>query len=280
MRGKAMRTRPIPSTGEELPVVGLGTWQAFDVGPGAGSRDPLREVLRLLFEAGGSIIDSSPMYGPAEAVAGDLLAEMEAHDKAFIATKVWTDGRRRGIGQITESLHRLRCDRIDLMQIHNLVDWRTQLETLRAWKAEGRIRYIGITHYTPSAFSELAHVIEEEEEIDFVQLPYSLAVREAEDRLLPLAADRGVAVMVNRPYDGGAMFRRVRGRAPPEWAAEFDCANWAGLFLKFILSHPAVTCAIPGTGRPEHMGDNLSGGLGSLPTGVQRDRIRKFWEEI
>lgn len=274
-----MHTRPIPGTGEELPVVGLGTWQGFDVGTGADSRDPLKEVLGLLFDAGGSIIDSLLMYGRAEAVVGDLLADRGARDNAFIATKVWTDGRKRGISQMTESMRKLGCERIDLMQIHNLVDWRTHLETLRDWKGEGRIRYIGVTHYTPSAFSSLAAVIEEEK-IDFVQLPYSLAVRDAEDHLLPLAADRGVAVMVNRPYDGGAMFRRVRGRAFPDWAAELDCSGWAALFLKFVLSHPAVTCVIPGTGRPEHMRDSLSAGTNSPPDSVLRDRIGKLWEEI
>lgn len=276
---ETMRTRDIPKTGEPLPVVGVGTWQTFDVGRDAASRAPLREVLEILFDAGGSVIDSSPMYGPAEGVAGDLLAAMGARDKAFIATKVWTEGRDRGIEQMTRSFRQFRTDRIELMQVHNLVDWRTHLETLAGWKADGKIRYTGITHYTPTAYDRIARIIETTD-VDFVQLAYSIGVREAENRLLPLAAERGVAVIVNRPYEGGSVFRRTRGLDLPGWAKDFDCASWGQFSLKFILGHPAVTCVIPGTGRPEHMRDNVAAGFGRLPDEAERRRMAEFWREI
>ncbi len=257
-----MHTRAIPSSGELLPVVGCGTWQAFDVG--AAERAPLVEVLRLLFEAGGSVIDSSPMYGAAEAVVGDLLAQMQARDRAFIATKVWTRGREAGIAQMRQSMALLKTERIDLMQIHNLLDWRTHLATLRAWKQEGRIRYLGITHYTPSAYGELEAVMRAET-LDFVQFDYALDDRAAEQRLLALAADRGIAVIVNRPFGGGGLLRRLQDRPLPAWAPEIACETWAQVLLKFVLAHPAVTCVIPGTGKPEHMADNLRAGFGNLP---------------
>lgn len=209
-----MLTRPIPSSGEALPVVGLGTWQTFDVGTGAKERAPLTEVLKMLFEAGGSVIDSSPMYGTSEAVVGNLLAAMNGHDKAFLATKVWTQGRNAGIQQMEESMRLLKDQRLDLMQIHNLVDWKLHLPTLRAWKAEGRIRYLGITHYTASAHDQLEAVMRAEK-LDFVQLNYALDDRSAEKRLLPLAADRGIAVIVNRPFGGGGLLGKLRDRPPP-----------------------------------------------------------------
>jgi aryl-alcohol dehydrogenase-like predicted oxidoreductase len=274
-----MSTRPIPSTGEALPVVGVGTWQVFDVGPTEEERAPLRDVLRLLFDAGGATIDSSPMYGPAEGVVGDLLAELDARDRAFLATKVWTDGRERGIAQMRQSMSRFRVEAIDLMQVHNLVDWRTHLKTLAEWKEAGTVRYAGITHYTESAFDDLARIMETER-VDFVQLPYSIGVRGAEERLLPLAAERGIAVIVNRPYEGGAVFRAARGRSLPPWAAEFDCASWGQFFLKYILSHPAVTCVIPGTGRIDHLRDNIAAGMGRLPDGNQRRRMASYFSEL
>jgi diketogulonate reductase-like aldo/keto reductase len=273
-----MLTRPIPSTGEALPVVGLGTWQAFDVGADPAARQPPREVLRALLDAGGRVIDSSPMYGRAEAVAGDLLAELAARPRAFLATKVWTTGRERGIEQMRRSARLLRAEVIDLMQIHNLVDWRTQLASLRRMKAEGRIRYIGITHYTTSALPEMARILVGEPGIDFVQLGYSLATRAAETELLPTAAACGVAVIVNRPFEQGNLFRRVRGRALPDWARDFDCASWAQLFLKYILAEPAVTCVIPATNNPGHMKDNLAAGFGRLPDAQQRLQIRQLWD--
>src|SRR4051794_33705184 len=235
-----MLTRPIPQTNEPLPVVGLGTWQAFDVGAERAGLDQRKEVLRILLEAGGKVIDSSPMYGRAEAVVGTLLSEMKAHDRTFLATKVWTSGEAAGIAQMKSSSAKLQAPVIDLMQIHNLVDWRTHLRTLRAWKGEKKFRYIGITHYTDSALDELAAVIRAER-IDFVQFAYSIASRAAEARLLPLCTERGVAVIVNQPFDSGSLFGQVKGKVLPEWAADLGCASWSQFFLKFILGHPAVT---------------------------------------
>jgi len=275
-----MLTRTIPSTGEAMPVIGLGTWRAFDVRTGEATRQPLREVLRLLLEAGGRIIDSSPMYGRAEAVTGDLLAELPGHPRPFLATKVWTTGRERGVEQMRRSAQLLRSETIDLMQIHNLVDWRTHLASLRRMKDDGHIRYIGITHYTTGALPELARILAREPGIDFVQLGYSLATRAAETELLPVAAAQGVAVVANQPLERGDLFRRVRGRVLPDWAAEFDCASWAQLFLKYVLAEPAVTCVIPATGSPAHMKDNLAAGFGQLPDGRQRQRVRALWDEL
>jgi aryl-alcohol dehydrogenase-like predicted oxidoreductase len=267
-----MLTRTIPSTGEALPAIGCGTWRGFDVGDNPRQRAPLGEVLHELFAAGGSVIDTSPMYGAAEAVVGDLLTAAGRHDKAFIATKVWTSGHDAGIEQMRRSSELLKATRIDLMQIHNLVDWRSHLPTLRAWKAEGRIRYIGLTHYTPGAHDALETVMRAEP-VDFVQLDYSIEDRAAERRLLPLAAERGIAVLVNQPMGGGGLVRRLRGRPLPSWAAEIGCTGWAQILLKFVLAHPAVTCAIPGTGRPEHMRDNAAAGSGPLPDAALRQRM-------
>jgi aryl-alcohol dehydrogenase-like predicted oxidoreductase len=267
-----MQMRRIPSSGALLPVVGCGTWQTFDVGPSAAERAPLAEVLAILFEAGGSVIDSSPMYGPAEGVAGDLLTAANTRSKAFIATKVWTQGRAAGIAQMQESMARFHTDHIDLMQIHNLVDWRTHLATLRTWKSEGRINYIGITHYTPSAFGELEAVMRNET-LDFVQFNYALNDRAAEKMLLPLAADRGIAVLINQPFGGGELLRSLSGRPLPDWASEIGCESWAQILLKFVLGHPAVTCVVPGTGRPQHMRDNVLAGAGPMPGEELRRRM-------
>src|SRR5437879_1882806 len=239
MAAPAMITRPIPSSGEAMPVVGLGTSQVFDVGEGAAGRQPLAEVLRLLLDSGGKIIDTSPMYGRAEGVTGDLVAEAGARPRVFLATKVWTSGRDSGIAQMRRSAELLKSPVIDLIQIHNLSDWRTQLATLRQMKEQGQVRYIGITHYTTGSLSELAGILQREPGIDFVQCAYSLGTRDAEARLLPVAAERKVAVIVNRPFEDGGLFRRVRGRTLPEWTAEFDCASWAQLFLKYILPEEA-----------------------------------------
>ena len=273
-----MHTRPIPQSNEPLPVVGIGTWQAFDIPQTPAEMDQRKDVLRALFEAGGTVIDSSPMYGRAEAVVGALLDDMQAHDKAFLATKVWTTGEAAGIRQMTEFAAKMRGP-IDLMQIHNLVDWRTHLRTLRAWKDEKRIRYIGLTHYTVPALDELAAIIRTER-IDALQFAYSIDVRAAETRLLPLAAERGVAVIVNRPFDSGSMFRKVRGKTLPAWAAEFDCASWSQFFLKYILGHPAVTCVIPATAKPDHARDNIAAGIGRLPDDAQRKRMAALWDDL
>ena len=260
----AMQTRPIPSTGEPLPVIGLGTYQGFDVAPGSAAYAQLPGVLHALFAAGGSVMDSSPMYGRAEATTGELLAAAGSRQKAFLATKVWTRGRGEGLRQIDESLRLLRADPIDLIQVHNLLDWRAHLQTLRELKAAGRIRYIGITHYNAGAYDELAAVMRAEH-FDFLQINYSLDEREAERRILPLAAERGMAVLINRPFGGGGLLRRLRDRPLPDWSAEIGATSWAQLLLKFVLSHPAVTCAIPGTGRPGHMADNARAGAGPIP---------------
>ena len=274
--GARMHRRRIPSSGERLPVVGVGTWRTFDVGGKPEDRAPLAEVLRLLFEAGGSVIDTSPMYGSAEAVIGDLLTAAGTRSKAFIATKVWTTGRDSGIAQMRNSLRLLRTDRIDLMQIHNLVDWRAHLPTLSAWKAEGQLRYLGVTHYTQSAHDELESVMRAER-WDFVQLNYALDDRAVERRLLPLALERGIAVIVNRPFGGGGLLRKLMARKLPDWAGEIGAASWAQLLLKFVLAHPAVTCVIPGTGKPEHMRDNLQAGFGSYPDAAL---LKKMTTEI
>ena len=270
--GVRMHQRKIPASGELLPVVGVGTWRTFDVGAKPEDRAPLAEVLRLLFEAGGSAIDTSPMYGSAEAVVGDLLAAANARAKAFIATKVWTTGRDAGIAQMRNSLRLLKTDRIDLMQIHNLVDWRAHMPTLRAWKAEGRIRYLGITHYTQSAHGELESVMRTEK-WDFVQLNYALDDRAVERTLLPLAAERGIAVIVNQPFGGGGLLRKLSSRKLPDWAGEIGVTSWAQLLLKFVLANPAVTCVIPGTGKPAHMTDNLQAGFGIYPDAALLKRM-------
>lgn len=275
-----MLTRPIPSSGEPMPMVGLGTSQVFDVGADRRSRENLRAVLQGFVEAGGGIIDTSPMYGRAEAVTGDLVAEAAVRGRVFLATKVWTSGRDAGIAQMRRSAELLRSPVIDLMQIHNLVDWRTHLATLRRMRETGQIRYIGITHYTTGALPELARILESESAIDFVQCAYSLGTRDAETRLLPVAADRQVAVIVNRPFEDGFMFRRVRGRPLPGWAAEFGVASWAQLFLKYIFAEPAVTCAIPATADPAHLADDRQAGCGTLPDAQQREQIRKLWESL
>ena len=270
--GARMHQRKIPSSGEMLPVVGCGTWRTFDVGSRSEERAPLAEVLKILFAAGGSVIDTSPMYGAAEGVAGDLLAAAGTRKEAFIATKVWISGRDNGIAQMKKSMALLKTDRIDLMQIHNLLDWRAHLPTLRAWKAEGRIRYLGITHYTQSAHDELEQVLRAEK-WDFMQLNYALDDRAVEQRLLPLAIERGTAVIVNQPFGGGDLFRSLRGRALPGWAAEIDCKSWAQILLKFVLANKAVTCVIPGTGKPEHMRDNAQAGLGVYPDAAMLQRM-------
>lgn len=274
--GVRMHQRKIPSNGEMLPIVGCGTWRTFDVGAKPEDRAPLAEVLRILFEAGGSVIDTSPMYGSAEAVVGDLLAAAGTRSKAFIATKVWTSGHDNGIAQMRQSTRLLKTDRIDLMQIHNLLDWRAHLPTLRAWKAEGRIRLMGVTHYTQSAHDELEAVLRAEK-WDFVQLNYALDDRAVERRLLPLAAERGIAVLVNQPFGGGGLLRKLLSRKLPDWAGEIGCASWAQLLLKFVLANPAVTGVIPGTGKPEHMKDNVQAGFGAYPDAAM---LKKMVAEI
>ncbi|HEX3861646.1 MAG TPA: aldo/keto reductase [Stellaceae bacterium] len=280
MAEPAMITRPIPATGEAMPVIGLGTWQVFDVGVDDRARQPLQTVLRDFTAAGARMIDSSPMYGRAEAVTGDLVRDMNLRQRLFLATKVWTSGREQGIAQMRRSAELMNAGVLDLIQIHNLLDWRTHLATLRQMKAAGQVRYIGITHYTTRSLPELARILDNEPGIDFVQCGYSLATRDAEKLLLPTAAARKVAVIVNQPFEQGDLFRRVRGRALPDWAADFDCSSWAQLFLKYLIGDPAVTCVIPATASPEHMADDLKGGLGRLPDADQRAAIRRLWDSL
>ncbi len=267
-----MHQRKIPSSGEMLPVVGCGTWRTFDVSARAEERAPLAEVLKILFEAGGSVIDTSPMYGAAEAVVGDLLAASGTRPKAFIATKVWASGRDNGIAQMKKSMALLKTDRLDLMQIHNLLDWRAHLPTLRAWKAEGRIRYLGITHYTQGAHDELEQVLRAEK-WDFIQLNYALDDRAVERRLLPAAVERGTAVIVNQPFGGGGFLRKLLSRKLPDWAGEIGCTSWAQILLKFVLANAAVTCVIPGTSKPDHMRDNVQAGFGIYPDAAMLKRM-------
>jgi diketogulonate reductase-like aldo/keto reductase len=267
-------TKPIPSTGEPVPLIGVGTWQTFDVGPDPQSRSPLREVLKLLDR---NIIDSSPMYGTSESVAGDLMAELGLRERLFVATKVWTSGRDAGIRQMETSFKRLRVERMDLLQVHNLVDVETHTKTLLDWKAKGRVRYVGITHYTSSAYAEVERALKSAP-YDFLQINYSLGERESEKRILQTANQLGMAVIANRPFAEGALFRRVKGKPLPPWAAELGITSWAQYFLKWIVSHPAITCAIPGTGNPKHMADNIQAGLGPMPDSAARKRMTEYFD--
>lgn len=272
-KGEGVKTRPIPRTGEAIPRVGLGSWQTLDFDPGDDEAMAQRvAVLRRFLELGGTVIDSSPMYGRSEANIGRILKKLGAADDAvFRATKVWTRGRAQGVEEMKRSAE-LMGGQIDLMQVHNLLDWRVHLDTLRAWQAEGRIRYIGVTHYLLSELDTLESIVKTER-LDFVQLPYSVVTREAEKRLLPTAADTGTAVLVMRPYEGGSLFRKVRGKPVPEWAKEIDCDSWGQLFLKWILGHPAVTAPIPATSKPKHLVDNMGAAYGRLPGEGTRARI-------
>jgi len=273
---KKLISKPIPSSGERLPAIGVGTWQTFDVGGDAAARSPLREVLKLL---NGNVVDSSPMYGSSESVAGDLIAELGVRDKLFIATKVYTSGRDAGIRQMEDSFRRLRVERMDLMQVHNLLDVATHVSTLKEWKQKGRIRYIGITHYTASAYGEVERNLKSAP-WDFLQINYSLGERDAEKKLLPLAKEKNIAVIINRPFAEGNLFRRTKGKSLPPWAGELGVASWAQYFLKWIVSHPAVTCAIPGTGNPQHMRDNLAAGSGALPNDGERRRMASYFDSL
>ncbi|GAB2793054.1 diketogulonate reductase-like aldo/keto reductase [Hymenobacter luteus] len=269
-----MLTRPIPSSQEPLPVVGLGTWQTFDV-RGVAGQPPLRQTLETLRAAGGSVIDSSPMYGRAEEVVGELTSALPAQQEFFYATKVWTQGREAGIRQMEDSLHKLRRPTLDLLQIHNLVDWKTHLATLRDWQAAGRVRYLGITHYTDAMHPELERVLRLEK-LDFVQFNYSILDRHAEQRLLPAAAELGVATLINRPFTEGSLLARLRGKALPPWATELGISSWPQFLLRFILSHPAVTCVIPGTSNPTHLQDNLRAAKGPLPDEATREKMAAY----
>jgi diketogulonate reductase-like aldo/keto reductase len=281
----AMLTRTIPSSGEKLPVIGLGTWRAFDVDLSADIRRQLEDVLSMFVKLGGHVIDSSPMYGRAEEVIGELTSALGIRDKfatanpsgggLFLATKVWTEGKQRGIQSMERSMSLLRTNRIDLIQVHNLVDVNTQLATLQEWKQQGRIRYTGITHYESGALNEIEKLMRSQE-FDFLQINYSLMEPEAEERVLPLAQERGVAVIANRPFGAGDLFGKVRSKPLPDWTAEIDCRSWAQFFLKWIVANPAITCAIPATDKPRHLEDNMQGGIGRLPDAKLRRQMAEL----
>lgn len=271
--------KPIPSSGEPLPVIGMGTWLTFDVGDNARARAVRTQVLQAFFDHGGALIDSSPMYGSSQEVIGHGLAQVRNREALFSATKVWIYGRSLGIRQMEDARRLWGVPRFDLMQVHNLLDWETHLETLKAWKADGRVRYIGLTTSHGRRHDDMARLMKAEP-LDFVQLTYNVLDREAERRLLPLAAERGIAVIVNRPFQRGALFSRVRGSPLPPWAAEFDCSNWAQYLLKFIVSHPVVTCAIPATSKVDHMLENMGAGFGRLPDPALRRRMIAHFERL
>ena len=272
-KAPSMITRPIPSSGEPIPVIGMGSYQTLDV----ADVSAVQPVVAKFLDLGGRVIDSSPMYGRAESVVGDVLADLGAIGTPFLATKVWIRGKREGIAQMEQSRKRMRAKRIDLMQIHNLLDWQTHLPVLREMKQAGKIRYLGVTHYSHGELPQIERMMKTEAR-DFVQVPYNLADRAVEARILPAAADTGTAVLVMRPFDEGGLFRRVKGKPLPNWAAEFDCTSWAQFFLKFIIGHPAVTCPIPATADPVHLADNIKAGFGRLPDAAQRRAMIKAYE--
>jgi aryl-alcohol dehydrogenase-like predicted oxidoreductase len=278
-RGVAMIERRIPKTGEAIPAIGLGTWQVFDVAGNAAEMAQAKETLKVVVEQGGRVIDSSPMYGSSESVTGQLATELGVRAKLFVATKVWTTGRQAGIRQMEDSMKKLRVERLDLMQVHNLQDTDTHLATLRDWKAAGRVRYVGVTHYHSGAHADLERFVKRDD-IDFIQVNYSLAEPEADRRLLQAAADSRVAVIVNRPFVTGEMFRQVKGKPLPDWAKEIGCASWAQFFLKWILAHPAVTCAIPATRNPAHLSDDLGAASGPLPDEATRRKMSAYYNSL
>lgn len=264
--------RPIPGSGQLLPVIGVGTWETFDVYQQPNELQQLKKVLSTLYEKGGRVIDTSPMYGYAERVVGQLSSDLSLNDKLFVATKVWTRGQEKGIEQMNTSFKYLQRKEIDLMQVHNLVDWQTHLKTLRDWKEQGKIKYIGITHYQESAYSDLEKVMKTEP-IDFLQVNYNVADTEAEQRLLPLAQEKKIAVIISQPFGYGKLFGAAKNKPLPGWAKEVGATAWSQLFLKYVISNPAVTCAIPGTGKPEHMLENVMAGYGELLSEAQRKEL-------
>ena len=276
--GNRMLGRPIPGSNEQLPVIGLGTYSVFDVDSTPDEIDQRLRIVELLLGAGGSVIDTSPMYNRSEKVIGDVIAAGAPRDDVFIATKVWTDGREAGVKQMERSAELMKTDVIDLMQVHNLRDTAVHIKTIRDRQEQGRIRYSGVTHYRASALDAVESALREFRP-QFVQINYSLGEREADERLLPLAEDLGIAVVINRPYQAGRLFSAVRGHELPGWASEF-AASWGQFFLKFIIGHPAVTCVIPATSKPQHMRDNLEAGFGELPDAATRERMVAFMKGL
>ncbi len=269
----------IPSSGDRIPVIGMGTSRTFDFGENSAILTQLGQVLQVFFDNGGAVIDSSPMYGNSETIVGNLLKTIPNKVPLFAATKVWTYGKQSGIDQMQESMQRMGVGAMDLMQIHNLRDWKIHLPTLRQWKQDGKIRYIGITTSHGRSHSDLMQIMRTEE-LDFVQFTYNIGNRTVEESLLPLAADRGIATLINRPYQRGALFRSVKGKALPEWPREFDCKSWGQFFLKFVVSHPAVTCVIPATSKAHHMADNMAANFGKPASPSMRKRMLQYFERL
>lgn len=276
---KSMLMKAIPSSGEKIPVIGMGSSRTFEVGDDQDQRARLTQVLQAFFDQGGTVIDTSPMYGSSELVLGELLANVQNKQSLFMATKVWTEGSQEGIAQMLQSMDLLHTPVIDLMQIHNLLDWKVHWETLAEWKQQGRVRYIGITTHRGYDHDELAHIMRNYP-IDFIQFSYSIANRKAEQHILPLAAERGIATMVNRPFQRGDLFRHVKGKELPAWAADLDCNSWGQFFLKFVISHPAVTCTIPATSKVHHMVDNMAAGFGRIPDNNQRKAMLEYFDSV
>lgn len=268
--------RPVPSTGEMLPVIGAGTSGSYDVAFDSPEYAALREVVRIFFEGGGRVIDTSPNYGRSDTVLGRLLDEGGWRDRCFLATKIAADSRQEAEAQWAESLRRLRTDHVELLQVHNMRHWQEQLPYAHELKAQGRTRYVGITHYTDAGLEEMERILRREK-LDFIQIHYSVNAPRAADTVLPLAQDRGVAVLVNRAFDDGRLFAKVAGQPLPGWAAEVGVTSWAQLFLKFAISHPAVTAVIPATGKPERQRDQLRAGTGPLLSEAQRwELVHRF----
>ena len=276
---KGIITKPIPSSGEKLPVIGVGSARTFDASGNDELMKQLQTVLQTFFDHSGVLIDSSPMYGTAQAVIGQLLMKMRASDQLFSATKVWIEGEQSGIDQMEVSRKLWGVKRFDLMQIHNLVDWQTHLNTINVMKAEGRLRYTGITTSHGRDHNELEALLKKHA-FDFVQLSYNIDNRIVEDRLLPIALDRGIAVIINRPYQKGSLFRRVKGKTLPDWAAEIGIQSWGQYFLKYVVSHPAVTCAIPATTKVRHMVDNMGAQTGKLPDQKMREEMVRYFQVV
>lgn len=270
--------KAIPATGEPLPVIGMGTWRTFNVGGDPKLIEERTEILRLFFEAGGTVVDSSPMYGSAEQLMGEALEEL-GDERVFSASKIWTRGQQAGVEGAEQSRRLWGIERFDLLQIHNLLDWQAHLQTLKRMKAEGEVRYLGITTSHGRRHGDFERIMTDEP-LDFVQLTYNITDREAEQRLLPLAQEKGIAVIANRPFRGGSLFSQVSRRQLPGWASEIDCSNWAQFFLKYIVSHPAITCAIPATSQREHMRENMGALYGALPDASMRERMARYFREL
>ena len=272
---RKMGQRMIPGSSEKLPMVGLGTWQTFDIGNSASELEIRKRILSEMYKLGGRVIDSSPMYGSSEAVVGKVASQLENQDDFFYATKVWTSGKKAGIDQMNTSFGKMQRKTMDLMQIHNLMDWQTHAKTLRGWKEEGKIRYWGLTHYVDSAHSKLEQIIEQEKP-DFVQFNYSILSRHAEKSLFDTCLKNDTATIINQPFESGSLFRKVKGKTLPSWASDYDIASWGQYFLKFILANEAVTCVIPGTSKPKHVIDNMGAGYGALPDAPGREKMAKY----